>query len=55
MITEDLKHVIYGAVLEAKRKGRDYIGQLQAAVKAVLAVRPDLSLLDIINMVNLSI
>ena len=51
MITRDVKDIVRWAVNEARSGGRDYIGQADAALKAVLAVRPDLSRAEIMQLV----
>jgi hypothetical protein len=43
-IHRDLHRIVSRAVVEARASGRDYLGQTDAAAKAVVAVRPDLTL-----------
>ena len=43
MTDEDLAGIVARALAEAKDKGLDHIGQTEHAVRAVLAVRPDMT------------
>ncbi len=43
MNDDDLAGIVARALAEARDKGLDYIGQTGHAVRAVLAVRPDMT------------
>ena len=43
MADDDLAGIVARALAEARDKGLDHIGQTEHAVRAVLAVRPDMT------------
>ena len=48
----DLHRIITGAVAEARDQGLDYTGQTERAVRAVLAVRPDMTAAEALSVVG---
>ncbi len=51
-VDDDLIRIIAQALADAREKGLDYIGQTKHAVRAVLAVRPDMTASDALVQVN---
>ncbi len=49
---ESLTRIIAQALAEARDKGLDHIGQTEHAVRAVLAVRPDMTASAAMQAVN---
>jgi hypothetical protein len=52
MLHHDLQGVVARALRSARATGRDYLGQTEAAARAVVAVRPDLTLSQAMVAVN---
>ena len=52
MADEDLAGIVARALAEARDKGLDHIGQTEHAVRAVLAVRPDMTASAAMQAVN---
>ena len=52
MADDDLAGIVARALAEARDKGLDHIGQTEHAVRAVLAVRPDMTASAAILAVN---
>jgi hypothetical protein len=52
IVRHDLHGIVTRALSAARASGRDYVGQTEAAARAVLAVRPDLSFHDAMLAVN---
>ena len=52
MTDDDLAGIVARAIVEARDKGLDYIGQTGHAVRAVLAVRPDMTASAAMQAVN---
>jgi hypothetical protein len=52
VVRQDVQGVVKRALSAARAAGRDYVGQTEAAARAVAAVRPDLSLQDAVWAVN---
>ena len=52
MTDDDLAGIVARALAEARDKGLDHIGQTGHAVRAVLAVRPDMTASTAIQAVN---
>lgn len=50
--TQDPSRVIARALIEARRRGLDHLGQTRWAAASVLAVRPDLSAAEIARSVE---
>ena len=50
---ESLERIIRQTLEEARAKGRDYVGQTQAAVAAARKVRPDMTASEILATVRL--
>ena len=50
---EDLIRLVRRAIQEARDAGRDYLGQGEFAVRAVLRVRPDMTATDAVRAVDL--
>ena len=52
-ITEpDLHRIVTAAVADARDQGLDYTGQTERAVRAVLAVRPDMTAAKALSVVG---
>ena len=51
-VGHDLHGVVKRTLSSARASGRDYVGQTEAAARAVVAVRPDLSFHDAMLAVN---
>ncbi len=49
----DLENVIRQALADAEAAGKDYLGQTEEAVRAVLQARPDMTASDALTAVNL--
>jgi hypothetical protein len=49
---EDLKNLIQRAMDDARKTGRDALDAHRAAVRAVMAVRPDLTPLEVLDAVR---
>ena len=49
----DLENVIRQALADAEAAGKDYLGQNEEAVRAVLQARPDMTASDALTAVNL--
>ena len=52
MEPRDLKPVILRAFSDARLGGRDFLGQIQAGVNAVIMVRPGMSKTEALAFVN---
>ncbi len=52
MADDDLAGIITRAIAEAREKGLDHIGQTEHAVRAALAVRPDMTASAALQAVN---
>ncbi len=52
MADDDVARIVAQALADAREKGLDYIGQTEHAVRAVLAVRPDLTAGDALRAIN---
>ena len=52
MDDDDVARIVAQALADAREKGLDYIGQTEHAVRAVLAVRPDLTAGDALRAIN---
>ena len=50
---ESVERIIRRALDEARAKGRDYVGQTQAAVAAARKARPDMTASEILATVRL--
>ena len=50
----DLENVIRQALADAQAAGRDYLTQTEAAVRAVLQVRPDMTASEALTAVDLA-
>ena len=50
----DLENVIRQALGDALAAGRDHLGQIELAVRAVLRARPDMTASDALAAVNLA-
>ena len=50
----DLERVIRQALKDAEAAGRDHLSQTEAAVRAVLQVRPDMTASEALSAVNLA-
>ncbi len=50
--TEALQRIILSAISEARASGEDYLGQTESAVRAVLAVEPDLTASEAMQVVK---
>lgn len=48
----DLRNLIQRALEDARRTGRDHLAARRAAVRAVMAVRPDLTPLEALDAVR---
>ncbi len=46
MVDDDLARIIAQALADARQKGLDHIGQIDHAIRAVLAARPDMTASD---------
>ncbi len=52
MVDDDLVRIVAQALTDAREKGLDHIGQTGHAVRAVMAVSPDMSASTALQAVN---